>query len=92
MIPCPLTTFVLTYALAKQVLAAGLLITAAMAAGMVVTIGGIALAAALARTRLSGLLARTEDWRHRVGLGLEVGSAALVLLIGVATLIQSTRT
>ena len=42
MIPCPLTTFVLTYALAKGVLASGLLVTAAMAAGMVITIGGVA--------------------------------------------------
>ena len=38
MIPCPLTTFVLTYALAKGVLASGLLVTAAMAFGMVITI------------------------------------------------------
>ena len=91
MIPCPLTTFVLTFALAKGVLAPGLLVTAAMAVGMVITIGGVALIAALARERLLGLLARSQGWRHRVGLGLEVGSAALVLLLGVATLIQSTR-
>jgi nickel/cobalt exporter len=91
MIPCPLTTFVLTYALAKGVLASGLLVTAAMAAGMVITIGGVALAAALARKRLFGLLERSEGWRHHVGLGLEIGSAALVLLLGVVTLIQSLR-
>ena len=91
MIPCPLTTFVLTYALAKGVLASGLLVAAAMAAGMVITIGGVAVAAALARERLLGLLERSEGWRHHVGLGLEVGSAALVLLLGVLTLIQSTR-
>ena len=91
MIPCPLTTFVLTYALAKGVLASGLLVAAAMAAGMVITIGGVAVAAALARERLLGLLELSEGWRHHVGLGLEVGSAALVLLLGVLTLIQSTR-
>ena len=71
MIPCPLTTFVLTYALAKGVLASGLLVTCAMAAGMVITIGGVALAAALARDRLMGLLVRSEGWRHHIGLGLE---------------------
>ena len=85
MIPRPLTTFVLTFvltfALAKGVLAPGLLVTAAMAVGMVITIGGVALIAALARERLLGLLARSQGWRHRVGLGLEVGSAALVLLL-----------
>ena len=91
MIPCPLTTFVLTYAMAKGVLAPGLLVTAAMAFGMVITIGGVALIAALARERFLWLLDCSEGWRHRVGMGLEVGSAALVLLLGVATLIQSTR-
>ena len=89
LIPCPLTTFVLSYAMAKGVPASGLLVTAAMAVGMVVTIGGVALTAALTRDRLLAVLARSEDWRHRVGWGMEVGSAALVLLLGVATLIQS---
>ena len=60
MIPCPLTTFVLTYALGKGVLASELLVTAAMAAGMIITIGGVAVAAALARERLLGLLERSE--------------------------------
>ena len=86
MIPCPLTTFVLTYALAKGVLTSGLLVAAAMAAGMVITIGSVAVAAAVARDRLLGLLKRSERWRHHVGLGLEVGSAVLVLILGVSTL------
>ena len=42
MVPCPLTTFVLSYALARGVLAAGLLVTAAMTIGMIAAIGGIA--------------------------------------------------
>ncbi len=54
MIPCPLTTFVLSYALARGVLAAGLLVTAAMTVGMIATIGGIAVMAALARASLHG--------------------------------------
>jgi ABC-type nickel/cobalt efflux system permease component RcnA len=44
MIPCPLTTFIMSYALARGLLAAGLAVTAAMALGMIATIGGIALA------------------------------------------------
>ena len=50
MIPCPLTTFILSYALARGILGAGLLVTAAITAGMIVAIGGVALAASLART------------------------------------------
>ena len=64
---CPLTTFIMSYALARGMLAAGLAVTAAMTIGMIATIGGIALAAAFARDRFLGLLNRTEGWRHRVG-------------------------
>jgi len=45
MIPCPLTTFIMSYALARGLLGAGLAVTAAMALGMIATIGGIALGA-----------------------------------------------
>src|SRR6476619_743371 len=62
MIPCPLTTFIMSYALARGLLGAGLAVTAAMALGMIATIGGIALSAAFARDRFMGLLARTESW------------------------------
>jgi len=89
MIPCPLTTFVLSYALARGVLASGLLVTAAMAVGMITTIGGIALVAAFARDRLVSLLASSEGWRHRAGMALEVGGAVLVVLLGVSTLLGS---
>lgn len=92
MIPCPLTTFVLSYAVARGVLASGLLVTAAMTVGMIVAIGGIALIAAFSRDRLLRLLARTEGWRHRAGMVLELGGAVLVLLLGVSTLLGSMPT
>jgi ABC-type nickel/cobalt efflux system permease component RcnA len=68
MIPCPLTTFIMSYALARGMLVAGLTVTAAMTVGMIVTIGGVALAAAFTRDRFEGFLARSEAWRHRAGL------------------------
>ena len=92
MIPCPLTTFVLSYALARGVLTSGLLIAAAMAVGMIATIGGVALVATFARDGLLVLLTRSEGWRHRVGTVLEVGGAVLVLLLGISTLLGSMRT
>jgi nickel/cobalt exporter len=67
MIPCPLTTFVMSYALARGMLAAGLAVTAAMTIGMIATIGGIALTAAFARDRFMGLLARTENFPTPAG-------------------------
>ena len=89
MIPCPLTTFIMSYALARGMLAAGLAVTAAMTIGMIATIGGIALAAALARDRFMGLLDRTEGWRHRLGQVLEVGSSAMVLVFGIWMVFRS---
>ena len=78
-------------ALARGVLTSGLLIAAAMTVGMIATIGGVALMAAFARDRLLGLLARTENWRHRAGMMFEVGGAVLVLVVGVSTLLGSMQ-
>jgi nickel/cobalt exporter len=89
-IPCPLTTFVMSYALARGMLAAGLMVTAAMAIGMIATIGGLALAAAFARDRFMGLFAQTESWRHRVGKVLEMGSSVMVLVFGLWTVLNSS--
>ena len=92
MIPCPLTTFVLSHALPGGVLASGLLVTAAMAVGMITTVGGVALVTTVARGRLVGLLARSESWRHRAGTALEVEGATLVLLLGISTFLRSIST
>jgi len=89
MIPCPLTTFIMSYALARGMLAAGLAVTAAMTVGMIATISGIALAAAFARDRFMGLLDRTEGWRHRVGTVLEVSGSVIVVVFGLWTVLRS---
>lgn len=88
LIPCPLTTFVMSYALVHGMLVAGLAVTAAMAAGMVATIAGFAIAAVLTRERLMAFLARTETVRYRAGKVLEIGSALGVLTLGVWPLLR----
>jgi nickel/cobalt exporter len=92
LIPCPLTTFIMSYALARGMLAAGLAVTAAMTVGMIATIGGIALAAAFARDRFMWLLERTEGWRHRLGTMLEVGGSVMVLVFGLWMVLRSVST
>ena len=89
MIPCPLTTFIMSYALARGMLAAGLAVTAAMTIGMIATIGGIALAAAFARDRFMGLLDRTENLRHRAWSILEVGGSVMVFAFGIWMVLRS---
>ncbi len=89
LIPCPLTTFIMSYALAHGMLASGLAVTAAMATGMIVTIAGVAVAGVLARDRFMALLVRTEWWRHRLGKALEIGSSVAVLGLGIWSFFQT---
>ena len=86
MVPCPLTTFIMTYAVANGLV--GLLLSATFAAGMIVTVASFPLLAVLLRTRLLPVMARTEAWRGRIGRGLEIGAAVAVILLGLWPLIQ----
>jgi nickel/cobalt exporter len=89
LVPCPLTTFIMVYATAQGIIAAGLLITASMAIGMTVTIAVFALAAVLLRDRLVVLLNRTEHARRQLGRGLEVVSA--LAIVGCGAWLLATR-
>jgi len=87
LVPCPLTTFIMSYALARGLLAAGLAVTAAMAVGMIVTIAAVAVIATLSRDRLMTFFARSEGIRGWLGRILETGGALLVVLFGLWVLI-----
>jgi nickel/cobalt exporter len=86
LVPCPLTTFILTYAIAREKLAIGLAAVGGMLAGVIVTLVTFAVAAVVARGSLMALLSRTKGWRHKVGWGLEFAGAVAVLLIGLVML------
>jgi ABC-type nickel/cobalt efflux system permease component RcnA len=88
LVPCPLTTFIMTYALVRGVLLLGLIVTAAMAIGMVATIGGFAAVTVLARERCLLLLTCTESWRSRLGEALELIGSIAVLVLGALPLIH----
>src|SRR5262245_25189378 len=82
LVPCPLTTFIMVYAVAQGIVAAGLLVTAAMAVGMIATIAAFALAAVLLRDRFILLVERTHHLRGQAGRVLEVASAVGIVLFG----------
>jgi ABC-type nickel/cobalt efflux system permease component RcnA len=86
LVPCPLTTFILAYALAKHQLAVGFAAVAAMTVGLVATLVGFAVAAVLVRGRFMALMARTEGLRERIGRSLELVGACGVVVLGVAML------
>jgi ABC-type nickel/cobalt efflux system permease component RcnA len=88
LVPCPLTTFIMTYALANGLMVSGLILSGTFAVGMIVTVASFPLLAVLLRTRLLPLLARTETLRARTGYILEVGAALGVILLGLWPLIR----
>jgi nickel/cobalt transporter (NicO) family protein len=67
LVPCPLTTFILTYALVHNKLAVGLAAVIAMLGGVIATLVGFAMAAVVARERFVSALRRSEGMRERLG-------------------------
>lgn len=86
LVPCPLTTFILTYAFAQNKLVAGFTAVGAMLGGVIVTLVSFAVAAVLARDRFTHLLRRTEWMRGSLGFWLELAGAAAVLALGLIML------
>jgi len=88
LVPCPLTTFIMVYAVANGIILAGLALTAGMALGMVGTIAIFAIASVLARRHLVRWLEQTATMREWVGRTLEIGGAAAVVAFGVWLLVM----
>lgn len=86
LVPCPLTTFILTFAIAKHQLAVGFAAVGAMTIGVIATIASFAVAAVFARERFMTLLARTEWLRLKLGRGFELAGACAVIVLGIAML------
>jgi len=83
LVPCPLTTFIMVYATTHGIVAAGLLLTGAMALGMIATILLFVACAILVREHALQFLARTEPWRERLGRALESAGALAVIGFGL---------
>ncbi|RZN33867.1 sulfite exporter TauE/SafE family protein [Bradyrhizobium sp. Leo121] len=79
LIPCPLTTFIMTYAAAHGAVKWGLLLSAVFAAGMTLTVALFPLAAVFARTWLLRLVERTETIRNCAASGLEAFAGIAVI-------------
>ena len=86
LIPCPLTTFILTFAIAKHQLAVGFAAVGAMTVGVIATLAGFAVAAVYARGRFMGLLTESEGLRLRIGRAAEIAGACAVIVLGLAML------
>jgi ABC-type nickel/cobalt efflux system permease component RcnA len=86
LVPCTGAVLILLYALANDILLAGVLLVTAIAAGMAITMGGLGLLSITAR---NALVARVETGRNAQGrlaaLG-EYGGALVITAIGTGLL------
>ena len=80
LIPCPLTTFIMTYAVVNNAMAAGLALSAAFGAGMVLTVAVLPVLSVLMRERLATVLA--SAYLMRALKLLEIATAALIIAVG----------
>ena len=83
LIPCPLTLFVMLYALAHAVPVAGITFAAAMLIGIALTLGAVALAAVLARDAVVHVLSRHGASIARLSRGLDLLSGILLVGLGL---------
>lgn len=86
LVPCTGSLLVLLIAMANGILAAGLLIVAAIALGMVVTMAAIGLGSVLARRYVA---ARVETGSGKGALVIEGGGALIVSAVGLLLLMTA---
>ena len=86
LVPCPLTTFILTYALAKHQLAVGFAAVGAMTMGVIATLASFSIAAVLTRGHVMNVMARTEGLRLRIGQAAELAGACAITILGLLML------
>lgn len=80
LIPCPLTLFVMTFAISRGVPAAGMAFAVTMMAGVLVTLSAVALAATLFRREVARLTASRPRLLQGLSRALE-GLAGVVLAL-----------
>jgi len=87
LIPCPLTLFTMTLAIARGIPEAGLAFAFAMLVGVAATLSAFATASALARDFFSRLIARHGASLRRTGKMLEFAAGALLVTFGALELL-----
>lgn len=89
LIPCPLTLFIMNFAVLHQVVDVGVLFAVMMIMGIGVTLGAVALTAALFREQAARLLASRPQSLERVSKVLEVAAGVVLLAVAVAEIARS---
>jgi ABC-type nickel/cobalt efflux system permease component RcnA len=91
LLPCPLTIMVLSMAFAHASLGIGLVLVAVMGLGIMTTIATTGTVAIVIRRGLGGLRERLDSFAKLLRV-MEIGSAVVILMIGVVSVLALTGT
>lgn len=86
LIPCPLTLFVMTFAITQGVVHAGVAFAAMMVIGVGLTLAGVALTTVFFRQRIVALMRQRPDFMERAQRSLEAGTGVILLILATLTL------
>ena len=89
LVPCPLTAFIMTSAVGKGAIFAGLILSASFAAGMIVTVAAFPLAAVFARDSFSWVLERTSGMQAKIARITGLASSMAIIAVGLWPLLAS---
>ena len=85
-VPCPLTLFVMIFAMTRQVPEAGLAFAVVMMAGVAITLSAVALAAVVLRQTLMGFVASNPRSVELTRKGLQSLTGLILIAIAVSVL------
>jgi nickel/cobalt exporter len=82
LVPCTGAVLILLYAMANDILFAGVLLAVAIAAGMAITMGGLGILSVIARQAVAGRLEARGDGNGRLAAFSDYGGALAIMAIG----------
>ena len=83
LVPCPLTTFIMSYAVVNGLVGWGLLLSAAFASGMIVTVAVLPSLAVLLRLRSFRMMALAGPILQRTRRWIEAAAAIAIIALGL---------
>lgn len=83
LIPCPLTLFVMTFAMSRGVPEAGIMFALVMMIGVALTLSGVALATVFFRTRMEKLLATRQALLTKISKAVEAVTGLILVTVAV---------
>jgi nickel/cobalt exporter len=84
LVPCTGSVLILLYAMANDILYAGMLLVAAIAAGMAITMGGLGIVSVVARRAVAGRVAASTGGEGQFAAAMDYGGALAIMAIGGA--------